>query len=165
MIRVTLHLFIGLLSATSLAISLAARADGHPEALAAYHQQNYREAMRLFRPLAEQGDPQAQYYIGRMYEKGEGVHKDPDQVRRWYRRSAEAGYAPAQYRMAVGYAYGLAGLPRDHGEAVKWLRKSGEGGYKRAQKELGRAYAGGRLGLPVDEQQAEYWTKKAETGS
>lgn len=157
--------FLSLLLALLVAVPLVPSAAGHAEALAAYQKQRYREAMRLFRPLAEQGDPQAQYYVGRMYEKGEGVRKDSDQVRRWYRRSAEAGYAPAQYRVAVGYAYGLAGLPRDHGEAVKWLRKSAEGGYRRAQKTLGRAYAEGRFGLTVDEQQAEYWTKKAEAAS
>ncbi len=121
--------------------------------------------MRLYKPLAEQGDAEAQYYIGHMYEKGEGVRKNEREVAKWYRRSAEGGYAPAQYRLAVGYAFGLAGLSKDQDEATKWLRRSAEGGYKKAQKILSRAYAEGRFGLPVDRKQAEYWSQKAESKS
>jgi uncharacterized protein len=150
------------------ALMLASTASihaGDAQALAAYEAKNYREAMHLFRPLAEQGDRDAQYYVGRMYEKGQGVRKDAREVVTWYRRAAEGGHAAAQYRLAVGYAFGFAGLPHNDKAAVEWLRKSAEGGYKRAQKTLGRAYAEGRFGLPVDTKQAEYWTKKAEANS
>lgn len=159
------RLFLVMLVAAFLVAPFASVAAGDSAGVTAYHAKNYREAMRLLRPLAEQGDPEAQYYVGRMYEKGDGVRKNADEVVKWYTRAAEAGYAAAQYRVAVGYAFGYAGLPRDHQEAVKWLRKSAEGGYKRAQKTLGRAYAEGRFGLPVDEQQAEYWARKAEASS
>lgn len=158
------------LAALVLAVSLitgpiASQAAGDPQALAAYQANNYKEAMRLYKPLAEQGDPEAQYYVGRMYEKGQGVKKDYDEMVKWYRKSADAGYAPSQYRVAVGYAYGIAGLPKDESEALKWLRRSAEGGHKKAQKILGRAYAEGRLGLPVDQKQADYWTQKSESNS
>lgn len=136
--------------------------DAKTNALIAYHQRGYRDALRLFQPLADKGDAEAQYYVGRMYEKGQGVSKDQEQVVRWYTRSAEGGYAPAQYRLAVGYAMGFAGLKRNDQEAVKWLQRSAEGGYKRAQKTLARAYAEGRFGLPEDPAKAEYWTKKSE---
>lgn len=159
-----------ILGSLVLAASLAmfgstAWALGDAQALAAYQAKNYREAMRLYRPLAEKGDAEAQYYVGRMYEKGEGVRRDQNEVVKWYLKSAENGYAPAQYRVAVGYAYGLGGLSKDQDEAVKWLRRSAEGGHKKAQKYLGRAYAEGRFGLPVDEKQAEYWAQKAESNS
>lgn len=148
-----------------LATPLLVHALGDPQALAAYQAKNFREAMRLYKPLAEQGDAEAAYYVGRMYEKGEGVRKDEREVVRWYLKSADGGYAPAQYRVAVGYAYGLAGLPKDQDEAMKWLRRSAEGGHKKAQKILSRAYAEGRFGLPVDQKQADYWSQKAESNS
>lgn len=151
--------------AAALFAAPLAQALADPQALAAYQAKNYREAMRLYKPLAEQGDAEAQYYIGHMCEKGEGVRKDEREVAKWYRRSAEGGYAPAQYRLAVGYAFGLAGLPKDQDEATKWLRRSAEGGHKKAQKILSRAYAEGRFGLPVDRKQAEYWSQKAESKS
>jgi TPR repeat protein len=143
----------------------SASAAGDPQALAAYNAENYREAMRLYRPLAEQGDAEAQYYVGHMYEKGDGVKKDQSEMVKWYRKSSENGFAPAQYRLAVGYAFGAGGLSKDQDEAVKWLQRSAEGGHKKAQKILGRAYAEGRFGLPVDPKKAEYWTKKAESNS
>lgn len=138
----------------------AGKAD-NLEALTAYQSGNYERAMKLFRPLAEQGDPQAQYYLGRMYEKGQGVAKDNEKLAQWYRRSADNGYAKAQYKLAVGYALGLAGVEQDDAEAVKWLQRSAEGGYRRAQRVLARAYSEGRFGLPRDRRQAEYWTRKA----
>lgn len=156
---------IQVLAVFLLAPPLLAHAQGDPQALAAYQAKNYREAMRLYKPLAEQGDAEAAFYVGRMYEKGDGVRKDEREVVKWYRKSAEGGYAPAQYRVAVGYAYGFAGLPKDQDEATKWLRRSAEGGHKKAQKILGKAYAEGRFGLPVDQKQAEYWSQKAESNS
>lgn len=146
----------------AVCVPTAALALGDAKALAAYEAKSYREAMRLYRPLAEKGDVEAQYYLGRMYEKGEGVSKDEEQLAKWYRRSAEGGYAKAQYKVAVAHAFGLAGTPRSDDEAIKWLRRSAEGGYPRAQKMLGRAYAEGRFGLARDPKQAEYWTKKSE---
>lgn len=154
-------------SAAAAALSLmlavgapAASANG-PDPVAAYEAGNYAEALRLFRPRAERGDAQAQYHLGLMYEKGHGVAKDKERMRTWYQRAAQGGHAKAQYKVAVGYAFGLAGMPRSDADAVKWLQQSAENGYKRAQRMLGRAYAEGRFGLPRDSEQAEYWSKKA----
>jgi uncharacterized protein len=140
----------------------AADAATKATAIAAYDAKNYREALRLFQPLAEKGDAEAQYYVGRMYEKGQGVSKDQEQVVKWYTLAAQNGHAGAQYRLAVGHAYGFAGLERDEQEAGMWLQRSAEGGHKKAQKYLGRAYADGRFGLRRDPVKAEYWTKKSE---
>ncbi|BAU48549.1 Sel1 repeat-containing protein [Sulfurifustis variabilis] len=149
--------------ASCLVLAVTADAGGspHADALTAYQSADYERAMKLFRPLAEQGDPQAEYYVGRMYEKGQGVEKDNEQMALWYRRSAEKGYARAQYKLAVGYAFGLGGAEQDDAEAVKWLKRSAEGGYRRAQKTLARGYSEGRFGLPRDPRQAEYWNRKA----
>ncbi|HEX7044448.1 MAG TPA: tetratricopeptide repeat protein [Burkholderiales bacterium] len=141
-------------AALMLAISVPVAADV-AAGRAACDAHSYREALRLFRPLAEQGDVQAQYYLGRMYEKGQGVRKNAAQARKWYTRAAEGGTAPAQYRVAVAHACGLGGLERDRAAAVAWLQRSAEGGYKRAQRVLAGAYAEGRSGLPVDARRAE----------
>ena len=163
LVQITASLFM----ATALfgAPSHAETMPPNSQALMAYQAKNFREAMRIYRPLAEKGDAEAQYYVGRMYEKGEGVRKDEREVVKWYHRSAEGGYAAAQYRLAVGYAFGLAGLSRNQDEAAKWLHKAAEGGHKKAQRYLGRAYAEGRFGLPTDRKRAEYWSQRAETGS
>ena len=42
----------------------------------AYSMKDYATAFRELKPLAEQGNPTAQYYVGAMYAFGNGVHKD-----------------------------------------------------------------------------------------
>lgn len=143
------------------AIGVAPAWAGKSDAIVAYQNGNYKEAARQFRPLAEAGDAEAQYYMGYMHEKGRGVAKDQAVMRKWYQRAADGGNAKAQYKVAVGYAFGLAGLPQSDEDAAKWLQQSAANGYKRAQKTLGRAYAEGRYGLPRDATQAEYWSKQA----
>ena len=43
-----------------------------------YHQQNYAEAARLFRNVAEHGVSVAQYNLGLMYYSGQGVKQNLD---------------------------------------------------------------------------------------
>jgi TPR repeat protein len=131
-------------------------------ALAAYEAKNYVSARERFLPLAENGDAEAQYYIGRMYEKGYGVERDDDQVRKWYRLAANGGYPKAQYKVAVGYARGLAGLKHDEIEAGRWLLKSAQNGYRRAQKTMYKAYQRGKFGFPKDKEQARRWRERYE---
>lgn len=147
------------------AISQFAYADDNAEFLKgkqAYKGEKYGEALAILKPLGESGHPDAQYLLARMYEKGRGVPKDHAEMLQWYRRSADAGHAKAQYKMAVGYAQGYAGLEKNDAEAGKWLLKSAEQGYRRAMETLGKAYKRGRFGLPKDKEKAKYWLDKAE---
>ena len=131
---------------------------------AAFHADDYAKARHLWLPLAEQGHTQAQYAVGRLYEKGKGVARDFATAAKWYRLAAEKDHADSQYRLAVGYAYGM-GLTKDESLALAWLRKAANNGQKRAQKTLGRAYEEGRLGLTADPDKAKYWNDKADSGS
>lgn len=45
--------------------------------------------------LAEQGDADAQYKVGRMYEKGIGVTKDESMAWDWYQKAEEQGHPEA----------------------------------------------------------------------
>jgi hypothetical protein len=56
-----------------------------------------------------------------MYAYGKGVDKDPIAAIKWYRLSAEQGYADAQYNLGVSSIDGL-GVPQDYKEAFKLLR-------------------------------------------
>ena len=46
-------------------------ADDYEEGLEAFERQDYKEAVRLFTPLAEQGLANAQFGLGFMYAKGQ----------------------------------------------------------------------------------------------
>jgi len=87
---------------------------------AAYEHRDFAIAERLFRPLAEQGNANAQYNLGVMYFKGEGVPQDYAQAALWYRKAAEQGYAEAQSAMGEAYYKGQ-GVPQDFAEAYFWL--------------------------------------------
>lgn len=45
-------------------------------------------AFRLWLPLAEAGDPQAQFNVGRCYDRGDGVDKDSSKAKYWYLKAA-----------------------------------------------------------------------------
>lgn len=64
--------------------------------MAAYNRGDYVPAIRLFRPLAEQGNPKAQSVIGMMYRKGEGVAKSSARAFMWFSLAAKRGDARAK---------------------------------------------------------------------
>ena len=72
-------------------------------AYAAYKRGDYAEAATSFRALAEKGDADAQYNLGVMYGKGQGVPQDYAEAMRWYYKAAEKGFAeaPEQPRVHV----------------------------------------------------------------
>ena len=147
-----------------LLVVLAAPAwAGWDEGVAAYNRGDYVTAFREMKPLAEQGDADAQYNLALMYRKGQGVPQDDAEAARWYRKSAEQGYANAQYNLGVMYAKGQ-GVPEDYAEAVKWYRKAAAQGKADAQYNLGVTYYNGQ-GVPQDYVQAHMWFDLAAAGS
>ena len=56
-----------------------------------------------------------------MYYKGEGVEQDTVEAATWYRKSAEAGYAVAQFNLGFMYCRG-EGVEQDTVEAAKWAQ-------------------------------------------
>ncbi len=143
-------------------VATPALACGLHKGVEAYNKGNYTAALKILRPLAEGKNSEAQYYLGLMYQKGQGVNKDLGQAEKWYRLAAEGGHAKAQYKIAFGYAFAVGGLNQNDAKARKWLQKSAENGYKKAQKILARAYQRGKLGLTTDPERANYWFAQAE---
>ncbi len=92
---------------------------GFDEGLAAYNRGDYATALREWRPLAEQGDAAAQYNLGLMYGKGQGVTQDYAKALQWYRKAAEQGHAKAQYNLGFMYDKGK-GVLQDYVQAHMW---------------------------------------------
>jgi uncharacterized protein len=93
------------------------------QGVAAFNRQQYLLAAQNFFPLAEQGDPAAQRYLGFMFETGRGVPRNYTEAAMWYRRAAEQGDSLAQYSLGLLYDKGQ-GVPQDIVEANKWLNLS-----------------------------------------
>jgi TPR repeat protein len=81
---------------------------------------DYAAVIRLWRPLAEQGDARAQTNLALMYDNGRGVLQDYAAAMSWYRKAAEQGDAAAQTGLGVMYANGH-GVPRDYVSAHMWF--------------------------------------------
>lgn len=105
----------------------------------AYVTGDYRTAFSEWRPLAEEGDVEAQFGLGMLYQYGRGVVRDLEVAARWYRRAAEQGSMRAQTQLAGMYARG-DGVDEDWDQAIAWWRKAARQGSVRAQFHLGQAF-------------------------
>ncbi len=121
----------------------------------AYDQGDYATALKEWRPLAEQGDMLAQFNLGSLYERGQGVPQDHMQAGDWWRKAADQGYPFAQAQLGVLYHLGQ-GVPKDDARAADWYRKAANQGNAKAKALLGRLYQFG-WGVPQDEVQAHMW--------
>ncbi|MEE8494146.1 MAG: tetratricopeptide repeat protein [Nitrospirales bacterium] len=74
----------------------------------AYKRGDYATALKEWRPLAEQGSPSAQFYMGVMLHLGYGLPEDDAEAARWYRRAAEQGHPGAQHNLGLMYSKGPA---------------------------------------------------------
>ena len=85
---------------------------------------------------ANQGDAIAQYNLGVMYAKGQGVPQDSAQAVKWLRLAADQGNALAQHNLGLMYAKGL-GVPQDYAQALKWTRLAADQGFEESKNSLG----------------------------
>jgi len=85
------------LSAVLALGALDVNAQDFDKALAAAQAGNFETALKEWLPLAKQGNASAQYNLGIIYNKGEGVPQDSAEAVKWYRLAADQGYASAQY--------------------------------------------------------------------
>jgi TPR repeat protein len=129
--------------------------DGVPKDMA--------EAAKWYRKAAEQGDADAQFWLGWAYEMGKGVETNIVGAVKWYREAAEQGDADAQFALGCVYQDG-GGVPKNFSEAIKWYRKAAEQGTTAAEARLGSMYQDGQ-GVPQDYSEALKWyCKAAEQG-
>ena len=80
-------------AAMLLPIAIAAPVAAGPleDAVAAYARSDYATALRIFRPLANQGNAVGQYILGFMYSNGHGVPQDYIEAHAWFAQAAAQG--------------------------------------------------------------------------
>jgi hypothetical protein len=144
----------------TIAVYSAAFAGPLEDAKAAIDRGDYQTALKLVRPLADQGDAHAQRDLGILYSKGlGGVPQDDTEAAKWYRKAADQGDAKAQHLLSALYVTGQ-GVPQDYTEATKWSRKAADQGFAGAQYLLGIMFYHG-TGVPQDYAEAAKWFRKA----
>ena len=102
-----------------LACATIASAASLEDAEFAYDRGDYTQAARLFRPFAEQGVASAQFSLGVMYARGQGVPQNYQAALKWFHRAAEQGDASAQNNLGLMYERGR-GARQDFILAYMW---------------------------------------------
>jgi uncharacterized protein len=138
-----------------MAMADAAVAGPREDADAALARGDYTTALSLIRPLAKQGDADAQFNLGAIYEHGRRVPQDYAEAMKWYLLSATQGDPRAQFNLGLMHANGR-GVPQNYAEALKWFRKAAEQGHALAQYNLGVMYERG-AGVSQDYVLAHTW--------
>ncbi len=130
----------------SLVIALPVRADFN-DGVVAYLMGQYDKAYSTMRSLAESSDHGfAQYYVGMMHLKGQGVPQDYKAAAAWFRKASEQSIPQAQFKLGSLYMNGQ-GLPQDYEFAYSWFRVGAIHGHKKSID----AIAGAREKLSEEE--------------
>ena len=104
----------------------------------AWQHADYAGAVAIWRPLAEKGDPDAEFNLGQAYRLGRGVPTNLAAAKTWFERAANQGHIDAQTTLGL--------LLFQNGEQIdglKWLKQAAEQGEPRALLFYGTALVNG----------------------
>lgn len=105
---------------TAAAEAILAKMSPYEKGGAAYIRHDYPLAIKLFTPLAEQGDVKAQGEIGSLYSFGmNGVKQDYVQAAKYFAMAAHQGDSYGEGELGSLYAEGK-GVPKDVVKAYMW---------------------------------------------
>ena len=147
---------ITIIVAFLMGLSSPVAAQDFDKGLAAAEADNYATALKEWRPLAEQGNAQAQWGLGVLYSQGKGVLQDYSKAIRFYKLSATKNNSDAQLGLAIMYQEGL-GVIQDYTEAYNWYRRAAKQGSAVAAGALGYNYSKGTHGYLKDNVMAHAW--------
>lgn len=129
----------------------------------AYSQGDYDTARSIWQAQADDGNAEAQAWLGAMYANGDGVDVNDKTALSWYEKAADQDYAMAQANVGAMYFMGQ-GTDKDLNKAIKWLTKAADNEDVNGLFNLAVLYAKGE-GVEEDhERAAELYQKAAEQG-
>ncbi len=130
------------------------------QGISAFKRGDYKYARTWLSTKAAADDPQAWYYLGRMYQEGlGGFEVDPQRAERLYHQAAEKGVPEAMLAVADIHARG-SGVRPNFAIARIWHEKAARLGNVDAMVLLGKDLTGAN-GLPPNYDQARIWFEQA----
>ena len=123
--------------------------------LAAFAEGDYETALAECQPLADEGNVEAMFCVGRMYANGFGVPMDDALALKWYGLAAGEGHGQAQYNLGIMHANGW-GVAMNDAAAAGFYRLAAGNGIVEAQAALGFCYKHG-AGVEKDLAKAYIW--------
>ncbi|MHB1204993.1 MAG: tetratricopeptide repeat protein [Rhodospirillaceae bacterium] len=139
----------------ALLAGVPAAAGPLEDGIAAYNRGDAKTALKLWQPLADQGNPDAQVNIGVLHANGEGVAQSYAEALKWYRRAADQGDVYALNNLGLMYMRGQGAQVSDR-LAVTLYRQAADKNFAPAQFNLATMYAQGR-GIELDKAEAYKW--------
>ncbi len=109
-----------------------------------------RNALALLQEVYDAGVKRAAFVIGKVYEQGRGVERDPQAAFKWYRLGADFGDPAALLGLANLTASGVGEAQPDPDKAMQFARQAAARRYSGAYLFIGKAYASGRQGVKRD---------------
>ena len=106
---------------------------------------------------ANRGNSQAQYQVGIMYARGQGVENDPKNALYWYRKAAEQDNADALFTLGDTYRFGELGVSKNTAEAFDFYLKAANLGHAKAMSSLAYIYEK----ISGDKYEAAQWQLKS----
>ena len=100
--------------------SIGIRANVLDDGIQAYDRQDYLGAYKQLLPLAEQGNGEAQYYVGGMLVDGIGIPSDTSRGVYWLEQAVNNQYYMAAQMLGSMYLSGL-GVPMDPQKGAKYI--------------------------------------------
>ena len=94
---------------------------------------DYAAAAAALLPLAERGDADALYELGRLCDRGLGVPQDPARGAGYLQAAADHGHANAAYLLGTLYERGLS-VPADPARAEALFAQAAEQGHELARR-------------------------------
>ena len=104
-------------------------AQDFQKGMAAAQAGDFATALKEWHPLAEQGVAAAQYNLGVIYHKGEGVLQNYAEALKWYRLATEQRHTGANYNLGSMYYYGN-GVLKENIKAHMWYNLASANGKK-----------------------------------
>ncbi len=123
--------------------------------IAAFEAKQFSRAVGLLSPLADAGDPEAQYRVAIMAQNGLGMMENPLLAYKCMRAAAESGLGIAQHGLGFMFMEGEC-TDKNPKRAVEWFKKAAEQGLAGSQTTLAMMYEEGR-GVEKDLDEARKW--------
>lgn len=110
--------------------------------------------------MAKANDPEAQYYVGMMFNNGIGVDHNPEEAFDWFLKSSAGGDPLGAYKVGCYYAGQFGVVTINHDKALEYKLTAAEAGYSLAQSDVAVTY-GSRGNL---EDAVRWWKVSAHQG-
>jgi hypothetical protein len=125
-------------AALLVAITAPLSAQSVKAGIDAWQRADYAGAVAIWRPLAEKGDPDAEFNLAQAYRLGRGVPTNLSAAKTWFERAATQGHVDAETTLGL-----LLFQNGDQAAGIKWLKLAAAKGEPRALLVYGTALVNG----------------------